>query len=111
MNFHTHIGRPVLDKDGNEIRIGRGKSTRVRVEYVPIFSDPEATARVMVRAAARKAWLDAKRARFAPVPRSTGEPMSTAQRQINYVKQNGARRLTPRQRRRVEHKAFRRAAA
>jgi hypothetical protein len=65
-NFHTHIGRPVLDKDGNEIRIGRGKSTRVRVEYVPIFADPAATAAVMVRRAARQAVLDAKRAAKAP---------------------------------------------
>lgn len=60
-NFRTHIGRPVLDRAGNEIHVGKGKSTRVRVEYVPIFADPEMTARAMVRAAARKATLDAKR--------------------------------------------------
>jgi len=65
-NFHTHIGRPVLDKNGNEIRIGRGKSTRVEVEYVPIFADPQATAAAMVRRAARQAALDAKRAAKAP---------------------------------------------
>jgi len=67
-NARTHIGRPVLDPDGNPAweRVpsihGKGHY-RVRYEYVPIFADPEMTARVMVRAATRKAVLDAKRAR------------------------------------------------
>lgn len=113
-NFHTHIGRPVLNAVGEPVMIcigiKHGGRWRIKYEYVPIFSDPEATARVMVRAATRKATLDAKRARFTPVPRSTGEPMGEAQRQSNYVAQNGTGRLTPRQHRRIEHKAFRRAA-
>lgn len=70
-NFHTHIGRPVLDSAGNPTyeRVpsihGNGR-LRIKYEYVPRFSDPEETARVMVRAAARKAVLDAKRAAKAP---------------------------------------------
>jgi hypothetical protein len=115
-NFHTHIGRPVLDANGEPVwaRVpgihGRGRY-QIKYEYVPIFADPEATARVMVRAAARKATLDAKRARFVPVPRSTGEPLTLGQRASHYRAQNGSGRLTPRQHRRIEHKAFRRAAA
>lgn len=66
-NFHTHIGRPTLDRDGcpayERVPSIHGKGHyRVRYEYVPIFADPEMTARVMVRAATRKAALDAKRA-------------------------------------------------
>src|SRR6266481_2091430 len=88
-NFHTHVGRPVIDKDGRPVwaRVpsihGKGRY-RVKVEYVPVFADPEMTARVIVRAAARKAWLDARRARFAPMLRSTGVPMSDRQRAHNY---------------------------
>jgi hypothetical protein len=69
-NFHTHIGRPVLDANGDPVwgRVpsihGKGRY-RIKYEYVPIFADPEMAARAMVRAAARKAWRDARRARFA----------------------------------------------
>lgn len=70
-NFHTHIGRPVVVRfmpDGSPVfaweRVpsihGEGR-WRIKYEYVPRFTDPEEMARVMVRAAARKAALDAKR--------------------------------------------------
>ena len=69
-NFHTHIGRPVLDRDGEPVtyRLGikGGGRLRIRYEYVPRFSDPGETARAMVMAAARKAKLDARRERMAP---------------------------------------------
>lgn len=70
-NIRTHIGRPVLDANGEPVweRVpsihGKGRY-RIRYEYVPIFADPEMTAHVMVRAATRKAALDAKRAAKAP---------------------------------------------
>lgn len=115
INFHTHIGRPVLDANGEPAweRVpsihGKGR-WRIEYEYVPRFSDPGETARVMVMAAARKAKLDARRSRLTPSVRSTGEPLTEAQRADNYRAQRGTTRLTPRQYRRIDHKARGRVA-
>ena len=106
-NIHTHVGRIVRDSHDNPVweRVpslrGNGRY-RIKVEYVPIFADPQETARRMARAAARQArreWFAARR-----LPRSTGEPMGFTRRADSYHAQMGGAYLTPRQVRRIRHK-------